>query len=120
MDSATVTAYADSMKWIVDQIHPELKAHGFRKRRHSFNRSEEDGVVQVISFEAGRSLPPGAQPIPGFRHDLHGWFRVSPGVAIREAWEQYMRFTKPFPTFLTEPQCQIRTCGDRPKRLGGG
>ena len=96
------------MKWIVDQIHPELKARGFRKRRHSFNRSVEDGVVQVINFQAGPSLPPGAQPIPGFRHDLHGLFTLNLGVAIREAWEQDMRFERTFPTFLNEAECQIR------------
>ncbi len=96
------------MKWIVDQIHPELKARGFRKRRHSFNRSVEDGVVQVINFEAGRSLPPGALPIPGFRHDLQGLFTVNLGVAIREAWEQDMRFGHTFPTFINEAECQIR------------
>lgn len=112
-----MTQSADSLKWIVDQIHPELKELGFRKRRNSFNRSAEDGVVQVITFEAGRSLPPGAQPIPHFRPDLHGLFTLSLGVAIREAWDQYMRYTRPFPTFLTEPQCEIRDMYGRTEHI---
>lgn len=103
-----VTRYADSVAWIVRQLHPELKSAGFRKRRHSFNRSVEDGVVEVINFQAGQKLAPGADPIPRLRPDLYGRLTVNLGVAVREAWEQYTRFEKEFPDFANAYDCQIR------------
>jgi hypothetical protein len=96
------------MAEIVRRVHPELKQAGFRKRRHTFNRSSEDGVVQVIGFQMGAKLPPGAVPIPGLRPDLYGLFTVNLGVAVREAWEQSMRLDKPFPAFINDYDCEIR------------
>ncbi len=103
-----MTEYADEMAKIVRQIHPELKTAGFRKRRHTFNRSVEDGVVQVVNFQMGPKEPPGAEPIPPFRLDLYGLFTVNLGVAVEEAWEQMAPSGEVFPGFLNDYDCQLR------------
>ncbi len=103
-----MTEYADAMSEIVRTIHPLLKDAGFRKRRHLFNRSAEDGIVQVIGFQMGAKLPPGAKPIPGLRPDLHGRFTVNLGVSIREAWERLSGPARDFPAFANDYDCQIR------------
>ena len=108
-----MTEYADAMKNVVAGLHAELKAAGFRKRRHTFNRSVEDGVVQVVNFQMGSKLPPGAEPVPPIRLDLYGLFTVNLGVAVQEAWEQMGPEGREFPAFLNDYDCQIR------ERLGG-
>ncbi|MDH3261537.1 MAG: DUF4304 domain-containing protein [Acidimicrobiia bacterium] len=104
-----MTTPAETMAAIVKAIHPRLKDAGFRKRRHSFNRSVESGVVQVISFQMGQKLPPGAQPIPRLRPDLYGLFTVNFGVAVEEAWLlRRRRHEVPFPDFVNDYDCDIR------------
>jgi hypothetical protein len=44
------------MAAVVADAAPLLKRAGFRKRRHSFNREAEPGIVQVVSFQLGRNL----------------------------------------------------------------
>jgi Domain of unknown function (DUF4304) len=99
--------FSTSMAAIVSRLHPRLKDAGFKKRRHTFNRSIEPGVVQVIGFQMGSKLPPGAEPIPPIRLDLHGQFTVNLGVAIKEAWELSRPKLK-FPVFLNDYDCEIR------------
>lgn len=108
-----VSEYSEAMAEFVRRVHPELKKAGFRKRRHAFNRSAEEGVVQVVSFQMGPKLPPGAEPIPPIRPDLYGLFTVNLGVAVREAWEQSQGPDLTFPAFIHDYDCQIR------ERLGG-
>jgi hypothetical protein len=97
------------MAAIVKAIHPRLKEAGFRKRRHTFNRSVEPGVVQVINFQMGQKLPPGAEPIPPIRLDLYGLFTVNFGVAIEEAWLLSRRQREVvFPDFVNDYDCEIR------------
>ena len=97
------------MAALVKAIHPRLKEVGFRKRRHTFNRSVEPGVIQVINFQMGQKLPPGTRPIPPFRPNLHGRFTVNLGVAIEEAWLLNRRGQDvTFPDFLNEYDCDIR------------
>jgi hypothetical protein len=97
------------MAALVKDIHPRLKEAGFRKRRHTFNRSAEPGVVQVLNFQMGQKLPPGINPIPRLRPDLHGLFTVNLGVAIEEAWLLSKREQPAqFPTFLNDYDCDIR------------
>ncbi len=104
-----MTTPAETMAAIVKALHPRLKEAGFRKRRHAFNRSAEPGVVQVISFQMGRNLPPRAEPIPPIRLDLHGLFTVNLGVAIEEAWLLSGRQKDVvFPDFVNEYDCAIR------------
>lgn len=103
-----MTKYADAMTDIVARIHPALKESGFRKRRNAFNRSDEEGVVQVISFQMGAKLPPGASAIPGLRPDLHGQFTVNFGVAIEEAWMASMGSKDGFSGFVNDYDCEVR------------
>jgi hypothetical protein len=44
------------MAAVVADAAPLLKRAGFRKRRHSFNRETEPGIVQVVNFQLGRNL----------------------------------------------------------------
>ncbi len=94
---------------IVKGIHPCLKEAGFRKRRHTFNRSAEPGVIQVINFQMGQKLPPGARPIAGLRLDLHGFFTVNFGVAVEESWLLSRQdLDVQFPSFFNDYDCDIR------------
>ncbi len=108
-DGTDVSKYSEVMAEFVRTLHPALKNAGFRKRRHTFNRSVEEGVVQVVNFQMGPKLPPGAQPIPQYRDDLYGLFTVNLGVAVAEAWEQSFGATDEYPAFTSDPDCQIRS-----------
>lgn len=104
-----MTTPAETMAEIVKAVHPRLKDAGFRKRRHTFNRSAEPGVVQVINFQMGQKLPPGAEPIPPIRLDLYGLFTVNFGVAVEEAWLHDRRQRDVvFPEFVNHYDCEIR------------
>ena len=97
------------MAAVVKAIHPRLKEARFRKRRHTFNRIAEAGVVQVVGFQMGQKLAPGARPIPPLRPNLHGLFTVNFGVAIEEAWLLRDRGqTGQFPGFLNDYDCEVR------------
>jgi hypothetical protein len=73
------TDSAIKMKTIVDDVAPVLKAAGFRKRRHSFNRSVGGQLTHVIDFQMGAFQPPGTEEIIGLRPDLYGNSRSTPG-----------------------------------------
>ena len=104
-----MTTPAETMAAIVKAVHPRLKEAGFRKRRHTFNRSAEPGVIQVINFQMGQKLPPGAEPIPPIRLDLYGLFTVNFGVAVEEAWLLSRRQREvAFPGFVNDYDCEIR------------
>ena len=49
------TEPAKAMASVVSTIAPLLKAAGFRKRRHGFNRAMSDSLVQVVNFQMGSS-----------------------------------------------------------------
>jgi hypothetical protein len=91
-DSLDIPA-SDALASIVASVGPMLKAAGFRKRRHSFNRSVADGMTHVLSFQAGRSDPPGHDGHPIFESS-HGKFTVNlslhvPGMRndrLRSSW----------------------------------
>jgi hypothetical protein len=76
------------MKQIVGRVAPLLRRAGFKKRRHTFNRTNEPGIVHVVNFQMGSFNPPGAGSaahsaaleslgIPG---DLYGRFTINVGV----------------------------------------
>src|SRR4051812_14164744 len=77
-----VTPEAEAMARVVADIAPSLKSVGFKKRRHSFNRMTDAGIVQLVSFQMGPSLPPGGDPIPPHRLDLPGRFTIELGVFL--------------------------------------
>ncbi len=45
-------------------VHGVLKPLGFRKRRHAWNRTVEDGVVHFIGFQMAEYTPPPSRDIP--------------------------------------------------------
>jgi hypothetical protein len=80
------------MSKVVAQAAPLLKAAGFRKRRHNFNRTTEPGLVQVVNFWMGPFDPPGpgsekhqaARKALGLRGDYYGTFTIRLGVYVPE------------------------------------
>ena len=63
----------------------------------------------MINFQMGQKLPPGAEPIPPIRLDLHGRFTVNFGVAVEEAWLLSRRRRQVvFPEFVNDHDCEIR------------
>ena len=84
------------MAALVKAIHPRLKDVGFRKRRHTFNRSTEPGIIQVINFQMGQ-------------RSLQGQFTINFGIAIEEAWSLRRRDSAgQFPAFVSEYECEFR------------
>jgi len=77
------------MKDVVRSVTPLLKRAGFRKRRHTFNRTPEPGLVHVLNFQMGAFNPPGpgaeahVAPLeslePGY---LYGRFTINLGVYV--------------------------------------
>jgi DhnA family fructose-bisphosphate aldolase class Ia len=39
------------MQQVVSEVAPALGAAGFRKRRNTFNRAAETGMMHVVSFQ---------------------------------------------------------------------
>ncbi len=108
-----VTAASLAMKEVVAQVQPMLKAAGFRKRTHTFNRTVEPGLVQVIKYQMGPYDPPGLVEIPGLRENLYGLFSVHLGVFVEEAWRLDVgRFGPEGPPavkdWVNDYDCQLR------------
>jgi hypothetical protein len=80
------------MSKVVAQAAPLLRAAGFRKRRHNFNRMTEPGLVQVVNFWMGPFDPPGPGAEKnralkkglGMRTDYYGTFTIRLGVYVPE------------------------------------
>lgn len=108
--SMTETAYAATMKAVVGELHPRLKERGFRKRRHTFNREPEPGLIQVVNFQMGPYDVGDPVEIPGLRENLYGKFAVNLGVFLEEIHASLAEFDRP--KFVAEYHCEIR------KRLG--
>ena len=80
------------MRSVVALTGPLLKSAGFRKRRNSFNRTPEPGLVQVVNFQMGAFNPPGpgseahlaARQALGGAGDLYGRFTINLGVYVEE------------------------------------
>jgi hypothetical protein len=104
----SAVTFAEPMAAVVRHVAPVMKAHGFRKRRHSFNRSAEDGIVHHLSFQMGAFDPPGTVEIPGLRPNLYGKFTVNLGVFV----PAMSRIGTPKSDWINDYNCQLR------KRLG--
>ena len=108
-----VTAASSAMREVVAHVQPVLKAAGFRKRTHTFNRTVEPGLVQVLTYRMGPYDPPGLVEIPGLRENLYGLFSVHLGVFIEEAWRLDVgRFGPDGPPgakdWVNDYDCQLR------------
>src|SRR5256885_2598082 len=103
------SGYVKAMEAVVASTTPVMKKSAFRKRRHAFNRSRENGVVAVLNFQMGSSEPPGSYEIPGFKDNLYGKFTVNLGIAFEEMWKIDNSYaSKPFPPFVNEYECHLR------------
>jgi hypothetical protein len=78
------TQEAQRMAAVVATHAPRLRAAGFRKRRHSFNRAVADGLVHVVHFWMAPREPPAWTEVPGLRTRLYGTFRLEVGVHVPE------------------------------------
>ncbi|MBF5080789.1 DUF4304 domain-containing protein [Quadrisphaera sp. INWT6] len=81
------TPEADAMREVVAHVHPALTAAGFRKRRHTFNRTVQPGLVHVIKYQLAPADPAGVEEVPGVHMNLQGLFAVQLGVYIAESWQ---------------------------------
>src|SRR3954452_24009993 len=84
-----MAAAADAMKEVVATVVPLVKRAGFKKRRHTFNRTPERGLVHVINFQMGPFTPPGpgseahatgSEALGIIDSDLYGTFTINLGV----------------------------------------
>jgi hypothetical protein len=78
------TPELERMTEVVRTNAPVLKQIGFRKRRHCFNRSTDDGLVHVVCFLMAPKEPPAWTEIPGLRERRYGSFRLDFGVYVPE------------------------------------
>jgi hypothetical protein len=101
---AQTTAEGQRMREIVDSNAHLLKAAGFRKRRHCFNRTVADGLVHVVNFWQAPKEPPAWTEVPGLRERLYGTFRLDFGVHIPEM----DRFHKPRGPWINDYDCNLR------------
>jgi len=112
--------YVQAMEAVVASTAPVMKTSGFRKRRHAFNRSREDGVVAVLNFQMGSSEHPGSYEIPGLKDNLYGKFTVNLGIAFEEMWKiDLSSASKAFPPFVNEYECHLRLRLGELTRNGG-
>lgn len=101
------STYAIAVDEIQAALRPFFKEHGFRVRRRTFNRKNEDGLTEVVQIEMGRSDPPGTTYIPGLRENYHGLFRVNLGVYVPEVALYLYGFEAK--SWVLEPECCVRT-----------
>ena len=105
MNASVKTAHAQAMEQIVREIAPTLKAVGFQKSRHRFNRDVESGMVHAVSFQMGPFEPPGTEEIPPFRMDMYGKCTVNLGVFVPEMVIDPSNGPK---GWVNEYDCQLR------------
>jgi hypothetical protein len=102
------------MSHIQSSMADMFRLHGFRKHNRTYNRANNEGLVQVINFQMGRYDPPGTYEIPGMRKNLYGYFTVNLGVFVPEVEE--IEYPGESQKFIAEPSCHLRArLGD----LGG-
>jgi hypothetical protein len=92
------------MTEVVVAVAPTLKAARFRRRRHSFNRTTDAGVIQVVSFQMGPYRPPNAHESGGGR--LYGKFTINLGVYLASLARQLYRV--PEGEWINEYDCHLR------------
>jgi hypothetical protein len=98
--------FAVKMQAVVRDIHPKLKAAGFRKERHTFKREPEPGLIHVVNFQMGPYEPGSNYEFPPYKVNVYGYFTVNLGVFLSEVRAQTMPGAPP--RFPKEYQCEIR------------
>jgi Domain of unknown function (DUF4304) len=92
------------MAEIVRDHAPTLKASGFRKRRHCFNRRVQDGIVHVVNFWMAPKEPPAWTEVPGLRERRYGSFRLDFGVYVPEMTRSH----QPDGDWINDYDCDLR------------
>ncbi len=82
-----------------------LKDLGFRKRRHSFNRHTDAGLIHVVKFWQAPKEPSAWTEVPGLRVRLFGTFRLDFGVFVPEI----TRMGTPTSDWINDYNCHLRT-----------
>jgi hypothetical protein len=98
------TPEATRMSVIVSDHAKLLKGLGFRKRRHSFNRTRSDGLVHVVYFWMAPKEPPAWTEVPGLRERRYGSFRLDFGVYLPEMTRNHT----PRSDWINEYDCHLR------------
>jgi hypothetical protein len=92
------------MSAIVSDHASLLKGLGFRKRRHSFNRPQHDGLIHVVFFWMAPKEPPAWTEVPGLRERRYGSFRLDFGVYVPEMTRSHT----PRSDWINEYDCHLR------------
>lgn len=92
------------MRSIVDESAGLLRDAGFRKRRHSFNRRLDSGLVHVAYFWMAPKEPPAWTEVPGLRERRYGGFRLDFGVWVPEITRSHTARG----TWINEYDCHLR------------
>ena len=104
--------YVERLDEVQILLWAELKALGFRRRGRVFNRSAEEGVVQVITLQSGQYEVNPIHPLPEglaeMRQNLYGRFTVNLGVHVWDVWEATFPGGSR-PTFINDGYCQVRS-----------
>jgi hypothetical protein len=96
---------------VATKIHIHLKPLGFAKRRHAWNCSIGDGVVQCISLGMDEYVPPhDHRPADALYRSRSANYELGAAVFFEEVAELWGRPPK---TFVTEAQCAVRWHDDR-------
>ena len=109
MSGAKKSPFAIRMDDIQKIIDPDLKRLGFRKSARTYNRSPEEGLVQVINFQMGPYEPPlpYVSPVPQWlKSDVYGKFAVNLGIYVDEV-SRAEGYPKPG-KFVSEFRCRLR------------
>ncbi len=105
--------FVERMDEVQASLTQLLMPLGFRRRGRTFNRSAEEGVVQVINLQMGLPTPSFSKPLPvSLAHlnpDVYGLFAVNLGVHVSEIsdCDNSRPLTKPR-RIVQEYECQIR------------
>jgi hypothetical protein len=98
------TEMARRMAAVVGELKPLFQARGFRKRRNTFNRETEPGLVHVVSFAMGRYELYG-EPHDPFSGE-YGFYWILWGVYVEEIARRLLGDQGR--DFVTEPNCELR------------
>jgi hypothetical protein len=112
------TEMARRMAAVVRDLKPLFQARGFRKRRNTFNRETEPGLVHVVAFTMGRYELYG-EPHDPFSGE-YGFFWICFGVYVEEIAQRLGGGYGSRRDFVTEPDCELRVqsgmTGDAPRQ----
>jgi hypothetical protein len=103
------TEMARRMAAVVGELRPLFRERGFRKRRSTFNRTTEPGLVHVVAFTMGRYELYGEQHDP-FSGD-YGFYQIDYGVFVEEISRRLQG--RSGIDFVTEPDCELRLSSTR-------